>query len=96
MEFTLTPNHSVSGPEGITITHEGYGHKIGLDETSGYSFLEMTIKQKNLTETFRIETPVKPGTTHEWNNWIITILKCEDQGPPHSDKAKTIFKVSKK
>ncbi len=90
----LLPGETVAGPDDLTITLEGYGHKFGKGPEQNFSFIEMNVKQTDESEGFRITLPLKSQTTHLWKNWKFIFLKCDDQGPPHSSLSSTELIVS--
>ena len=95
----LIPGATAQASDGFRITLTGYGHKITRGE-GDLGFLELELKLDGETETVRF---FAPGTTPPslqpkpiaWKGRQITLKTYGDHGPPHDDKSKSSFVVTK-
>lgn len=92
--LTLIPDQSATVAGGLTITHQGYGHKI--TQEGDESFLQLRLVQDEKSKTMRFWTRLREPAAEEWDGWVITILACEDAGPPHSKEDRTILTAVRK
>lgn len=83
-KIAIKPGESFLGPEGLRIRHSGYGHRI-LVEGGDLSFFELEIAQGVDSTSMRIYVPISDQQTKEWHSWKFSFLKCNEDGPPHSE-----------
>jgi hypothetical protein len=91
----LRPKESAKGPGGLSLTLEGYGHKMTI---KGGDLLLVSVALKQGREEDHLyfyPSRAEKGrpASQEWKGWSITLQECTDQGPPHSSTATSTFVV---
>lgn len=94
--ISLMPAESFATSDGLRIKLLGYGHKIAFDGQDA-GFLEFRMTHEGQTEERQVMLPVPQSGSAPiaWKMWKIKIMKCEDDGPPHSWTAETEFSVTR-